>query len=96
MDVNGLQGFGTTADVASLDLDPALRGFGVEVVRVDGHDPEILMAAFNREPGRGPRVIAMTTRKGKGVSFMEDRLESHYLPLSESGYERALRETDEG
>jgi transketolase len=96
VDVNGLQGFGTTADVASLDLDPALRGFGVEVVRVDGHDPEILMAAFNREPGRGPRVIAMTTRKGKGVSFMEDRLESHYLPLSESGYERALRETDEG
>jgi transketolase len=84
VDVNGLQGFGRTADVASLNLEPALRGFGVELDRVDGHDPEQLMAALNRTPGRGPQVIAMTTRKGNGVSFLENRLESHYLPLSAS------------
>ncbi|NGZ07679.1 MAG: transketolase [Magnetococcales bacterium] len=93
VDVNGLQGFGTTDEVASLaDLAPRMTGFGVGVVTVDGHDPEAIRQAVvrqDRDPD-GPRVVLLRTIKGKGVSRFENRLESHYLPLSPEDYAQAL------
>ncbi len=38
-------------------------------------------------------MIAQTTF-GKGVSFMESRIEWHYLPLSDEHYAQALEELD--
>jgi transketolase len=38
-------------------------------------------------------VLARTTF-GKGVSFMEGRIEWHYLPMSEDQYRRALAELE--
>src|SRR5437868_1333768 len=41
VDVNGLQGFGSTRDVASLEpLAPKFRGFGLAVEEIDGHSSE--------------------------------------------------------
>ena len=92
IDANGLQGFGTTNEVASLDpLTDKLSGFGLRVVEIDGHSPLELHAAC--EPTRdGPTVIVMRTVKGRGVSFMENRMEWHYLPLDERQYQAAMRE----
>ena len=39
----------------------------------------------------GPDVIVARTHKGCGVSFMEDRMEWHYLPMTESQYLQAVR-----
>jgi transketolase len=39
-------------------------------------------------------VILLDTVKGKGVSFMENRMEWHYLPLSGEQYTAALHELD--
>ena len=39
-------------------------------------------------------MILLHTVKGKGVSFMENRMEWHYLPLSSEQYAAALREVD--
>ena len=39
-----------------------------------------------------PVVIIADTVKGNGVSFLRDTVDSHYQPLDESSYERALRE----
>ena len=41
--------------------------------------------------GKPTCVIAHTT-KGKGVSFMENRIAWHYLPMSDSDFARALAE----
>jgi len=92
IDANGLQAFGSTEEVASLGpLAARLRGFGLRVEEIDGHAPEQLEAALAR--GRGePLVIVLRTVKGRGVSFMEGRMEWHYLPLSEEQYRAALRE----
>jgi transketolase len=91
VDVNGLQGFGSTREVASMeDLGGRIESFGVEAVRVDGHDPEAIAAAC-AHPGA---VILLDTVKGKGVSFMENRMEWHYLPLSGDQYAAALAELD--
>jgi transketolase len=41
-----------------------------------------------------PRCVIAQTRKGCGVSFMENRLEWHYLPMSEEQYKKATEELD--
>lgn len=90
IDLNGLQGFGTTAEVASMqDLGQRLQGFGLPVVHVDGHDTEAIVAAAGAHPGA---LIVLHTVKGKGVSFMENRMEWHYLPLTREQYAIALGE----
>ncbi len=45
-------------------------------------------------PSNSCRVIILETQKGHGVSFMQDRMEWHYLPLKEQDYQRALLEIE--
>jgi transketolase len=40
-------------------------------------------------------VIVAHTHKGCGVSFMEDRMEWHYLPMNEDQYRKAVEETEQ-
>lgn len=92
VDANGLQGFGTTAEVADLSpLAGKFRAFGIETKEIDGHDfPEINAALNNSEPGL--RAVVARTIKGCGVSFMENRVEWHYLPMTEAQYNQAVSE----
>jgi len=92
VDWNGLQGFGTTEEVAGLgSLKSRFESFGVPTLELDGHDP---VGLENRlaEPANGPRAFILKTQKGRGVSFMEDKMEWHYLPLQEDQYRQALQE----
>jgi transketolase len=92
VDSNGLQGFGTTREVAALDpLGDKFRAFGVETIEVDGHDFEALRVALS-DKRPGPRAIVAKTEKGHGVSFMANRMEWHYLPMKEEHYKQALQE----
>lgn len=92
VDLNGLQGFGSTDSVASMgDLAARLKGFDVELAQLDGHDPAALEAAL-AAPQSKPRVLLLKTVKGKGVSFMENKMEWHYLPLKPEQYEAACKE----
>lgn len=92
VDLNGLQGFGATREVADLDpLEEKFRAFGLTTIAIDGHDLEKIASAFFVN-GEGPRAIVAYTRKGCGISFMENKMESHYLPMSEAQYKQALKE----
>jgi transketolase len=94
VDLNGLQGFGPTREVANLDpLAEKFRAFDVPTREIDGHDPEAIGRALG-DVRSGLNAIVARTHKGSGVSFMEDRTEWHYLPLSQSQYEQAVRETE--
>ncbi len=94
VDVNGLQGFGTTREVAGLELNPAkFREFGLPAVEIDGHDVDAIDAAC-ADRSEGPRVVIARTCKGHGASFMENRMDSHYLPMTDDGYRQALEEAD--
>jgi transketolase len=91
-DLNGLQGFGTTREVANLDpLAERLRAFGVTTVEIDGHDPGAIVTALAARDA-GPLGIVAKTVKGRGVSFMENRMEWHYLPLTAATYRQAVDE----
>ena len=94
VDLNGLQGFGTTQEVADLSsLAKKLASFGLHVELVDGHDAVALERALHKPPLPGqPRAIVAHTIKGHGVSFMEHKVEWHYHPLSAKQYEQAVRE----
>jgi transketolase len=95
VDANGLQGFGSTREVASLEpLAPRFRGFGVQVEEIDGHATDELDAALELRREE-PLVVLMRTVKGRGVSFMEGRMEWHYLALSDEQYQLAMRELAE-
>ncbi len=92
IDANGLQGFGTTTAVASLEpLATKFAGFGLAVCEVHGHDPVALDIAL-QTPHDGPLVVILRTIKGRGISFMEGRMEWHYLPLTEGQYAAAQAE----
>jgi transketolase len=95
VDYNKIQSFGSVREV--LDLEPFAdkwRAFGWAVREIDGHNlSEILdtLRAVPFQPGRPSAVIAHTI-KGKGVSFMEGRLEWHYRSPDGAQLERAAAE----
>lgn len=79
IDRNRLQILGRTEDVLGLEpFADKWRAFGWEVVEIDGHDHRQLEDALRARSGR-PRAIVANTTKGKGVDFMEDRVEWHTL-----------------
>jgi transketolase len=95
VDLNGLQGFGTTREVADLDpLAEKFRAFKVPTREIDGHDGVAIRRALVPD-GKQLEVIVAQTRKGYGISFMEDKMEWHYLPLTEPLYLQAVRETEQ-
>jgi transketolase len=98
VDENGLQGFGTTKEVADLaPLAEKFEAFGVPTTTADGHDHDALADALGRALAggdAGPRVVIARTRKGCGVSFLENRMDSHYRPLTSDEYAAALAEVD--
>jgi transketolase len=97
VDVNGQQALGYTRDVLSMTpLAERWRAFGWDAREIDGHDVPGLattLHALNTRDGP-PHVLLANTTFGKGVSFMERRLEWHYLPMSAEQYAAALNEVD--
>lgn len=93
IDANGLQGFGKTSEV--LDMEPILdkwRAFGFTAREINGHDFGEIQAGLSTAREGKPLLLLARTIKGKGVSFMENKLEWHYLPMSKELYEKASGE----
>jgi len=96
IDNNGLQGFGSTSEVlgetASLDK---FEQIGFAVYECDGHNIQGLLSVIEKaEKSRNkkPILIVANTIKGKGVRFMENKLEWHYLNLDETLLEESIDE----
>nr|WP_296067841.1 transketolase [uncultured Actinoplanes sp.] len=85
VDRNRLQQGARTEETNGLGpLDEKWRSFGWDVRRVDGHDHLALLDAFTAPRGERPTCVIADTIKGRGVSFMEDRVEWHHkVPSAE-------------
>lgn len=93
VDNNNMQSLGTVDDTMQLQpISDKFISFGWEVFNVDGHDFEKLHAAMTSKKNSKPKVIIAKTIKGKGVSFMENKVEWHYKNPSEQEYFDALSE----
>ncbi len=95
LDWNGLQIDGPIAEVMNpTPHDEKFRAFGWHVISIDGHDMEAIDAAFReaRTVKGKPTVIIAKTVKGKGVSFMENKVEWHGSAPKEEQYKIAIAE----
>jgi transketolase len=95
IDYNKLQGFGGVDEVLKLEpLAVKWQAFRWSVREIDGHDVPALektLAAVPFQAGR-PSVIVAHTVKGKGVSYMENRLAWHYKAPDAAQLNQALCE----
>jgi transketolase len=99
VDLNGQQAMGYTRDVLDLSA-PAQRwrAFGWDVHELDGHDTSALQGTIrDLDCAEGaPHVIIAHTTFGKGVGFMQNVIDWHYLPMTDDQYSQALSELTAG
>ena len=96
IDYNKLQSLNTVANTLGLEpLSEKLEAFGVVVREVDGHHHSQLIEAMTQSTPGKPTVVIAHTVKGKGVSFMENRVEWHYKSPSDEQLRQALLELGE-
>jgi transketolase len=96
VDYNHLQTDGTTEEVMDTgDVRAKFEAFGWDSVEIDGHDMGAIAEALQRSRTlRRPAAIVCQTKKGRGVSFMEDRFGFHGKPPSQEQAENALAELE--
>ncbi len=95
VDYNKIQSFGTVRDVLNLEpLGAKWESFGWAVEEIDGHDLTRIVGTLQSVPFRAgkPSCIIAHTVKGKGVSFMENKLLWHYRAPSDEELQQALEE----
>jgi transketolase len=95
VDYNKIQSIGRVSEV--LDLHPFPEKWSAcrwTVREVDGHDTAELERTLSEVPLQkgAPTCIIAHTVKGKGVSFMEDKLLWHYRAPDDQELQRALAE----
>jgi transketolase len=97
VDRNGLQITGSTEDVCQLaPLDKKFEAFGFSVTRCDGNDVADLVRVLEAvpfQPGK-PSVVLARTRKGKGVSFMENVAKWHHGVPNDDEFRSAIAELE--
>lgn len=93
VDYNKIQSLGRVSDVMELEpLSDKLRAFRWSVREIDGHDHDAIRRALSCgawELGK-PNCLIAHTVKGKGVEYMEDKLEWHYRSPDAKLLEQAM------
>ena len=95
VDNNNLQIDGTIEEVmSSYPIDEKFKSFGFQVINVDGHNIQEIIDAFDvaRNVEGKPVCIIAKTVKGKGVSFMEGKVEWHGKAPNQEQYEQAIKD----
>ena len=94
VDYNHLQTDGTTEEVMDIgDVRAKFEAFGWDAVEIDGHDMAQVVESLERSRTvRRPVAIVAQTKKGKGVSSMEDRFGFHGKPPSPEQAAEAVEE----
>ena len=95
VDNNNLQIDGSIEEVmSSYPIDEKFKSFGFQIIKIDGHNIEEIKSAFEvaKNVKEKPVCIIARTIKGKGVSFMENKVEWHGKAPNEEQYKIAMEE----
>ena len=95
VDNNNLQIDGSIEEVmSSYPIDEKFKSFGFQIIKIDGHNIEEIKSAFEvaKNVKEKPVCIIAKTIKGKGVSFMENKVEWHGKAPNEEQYKMAMEE----
>jgi len=94
IDNNNLQSITTVEETLDLrDLKAKLNAFGWGASYQDGHNVKKLTKDF-LYLHNAPIAIIAETVKGKGVSFMENKVEWHYKTPTDAELEQAIKEVE--
>ena len=95
IDYNKLQSLDTVANTLGLEpLVDKLKAFGCSVHEIDGHDHGQIIEALSSATNVKPKVILAHSTKGKGISFMENKVEWHYKNPNDEQLAKALAELE--
>jgi transketolase len=96
VDYNHLQTDGTTEEVMDTgDVRAKFEAFGWDSIEIDGHDMGAIVEALERSRALDrPAAIICQTKKGRGVSFMEDRFGFHGKAVSQEQASEAMEELE--
>jgi len=97
VDCNKMQLSGWTRDIMNLEpLNQKWQAFGWHSIDIEGHNFNQILAALQeaRKTKTKPTVIIAHTIKGKGVSFMENKVKFHGKAPTLEEAERALKELE--
>lgn len=91
------QGDATERTIGLEPLADRWQSFGWAVAEVDGHDMAALISVLGRAPLESgkPTCVIAHTHKGRGVSFMEDKVEWHHRVPTDAELRTALLELRE-
>ena len=79
IDYNKMQSLDSVKNTLGLEpLVDKIQAFGCLVREVDGHSHNQIFDALITPSGNSPLVLIAHTIKGKGVDFMENKVEWHY------------------
>lgn len=93
IDNNDLQIVGKSSEILnSYPFKKKFESFGWEAIDVNGHSIHDLTNAFLHRLIDRPLAIIANTVKGKGISFMENKIEWHGKSLSKEDYDKAILE----
>lgn len=98
IDNNNLQIDGTIKEVmSSYPIDEKFRSFGFYVINIDGNNIKEIEHAFveAKTIKNKPVVIIAKTVKGKGISYMENKVDWHGKAPNKEEYQKALLELNE-
>jgi transketolase len=95
VDYNKLQSLTSIEQTLGLEpLTDKFRAFGWEVREADGHDHHALNGMLQTTPWTAgkPSIVLAHTIKGKGVSYMQGKVEWHYKSPDDKLLAQALAE----
>ena len=97
LDNNNLQIDGSIEEVCSpYPFDKKFEAFNFHVIKIDGHNFDEIRSALKeaRETKGMPTAIIMNTVKGKGVSYMEDKVNWHGAAPNDELFAVAMEELE--
>jgi len=95
VDWNRIQAMGKSKGIMSMkSVSRKVAEFGWRARDVNGHNHHLIRSALMDNPkwDRRPSFIVAHTVKGKGVSWIQDKVEWHYRSPSNEELEKALEE----
>jgi len=95
IDYNKLQSLDSISNTLGLEpLKEKIEAFGCKVLQIDGHDHNVLQSALESQSSDRPLVIIADTIKGKGISFMENKVKWHYKNPDDQELKDALSQLE--
>lgn len=93
VDHNKFQSLDTCENTIGFNnISSKIKPFGWEVVEVDGHNIDEIKNSILSLKSKKPKCIIANTIKGKGISFMENKIEWHYKSPNKEQFEQAITE----